>query len=90
MCITDLKYKLLLHFVCYYTTATESCPGNSSICYDIEDIAAGRIELSSLSRHDLQQYLKHHCVPGKNYEFSTCNVQKSSDKRTNCLSFQSS
>ena len=90
MYITELKYKLLLHSICYYTPATESCPENSSLCYDIGDIADGRIKLSSLSRHDLQQYLKHHFVPGKNYEFSTCNVKKSSEKRTKCLSFQRS
>ena len=42
MYTTDLIYKLLLHFTCYYTSATERCPGNSSICYDMGDIAAGR------------------------------------------------
>ena len=69
---------MMLHFICYYTQSTESCPGMSSIYYDIGDIAAGRIKLSYLARHDLQQYLKHHVLSGKNYEFSTCKVQKSS------------
>ena len=55
-------------------------------CYDIGDIASGKIPLAALTREHRVHYIKNHFVPGKQFQLSTYTLQRGDDRKV--LSFQ--
>ncbi|KAL5493440.1 hypothetical protein EMCRGX_G014623 [Ephydatia muelleri] len=66
--------------------ASTTCLLSPGTCYDIGDIASGKIPLAALTREHRVHYIKNHFVPGKQFQLSTYTLQRGDDRKV--LSFQ--